>query len=118
MSALSKFATFAPVRAGSRLFRINPATTQVGAPGGCGIPADWIASENSPLSWNETPGAVFIASRANDAAKTAQGVHRTRCGVGFGAVELPPSTTWSKTGPSPVFSGDVNDDESNPDGTL
>ena len=58
---------------------------QVGAPGGCGIPAEAAAIANSPLSWNVTDGAAFHQSTASDAAKThAQTmIHSRRMAIGM-----------------------------------
>lgn len=69
--ALKRFA----LRAASTLWvnrrKIWLRIAQVGAPGEWGSPLEATASENSPLSWKEIPGAAKKARRGNATEKTA-----------------------------------------------
>lgn len=69
--ALKRFAERAASAPNVKNLKMRLRIAHVGAPGECGIPALCNASENSPLSWKEMPGAQLKAKIGKAIAKTA-----------------------------------------------
>ena len=70
-NALKRFAERAASTLWVKSRKIWLRIAQVGAPGEWGSPFDATASENSPLSWKEIPGAEKNARSGNATANTA-----------------------------------------------